>query len=209
LLVSAGAGPHNYSVKKKPNRIVDFGGTGDPLGGLRPCDHAGCRAAGEHRAPRSRDALDQHYWFCLDHVRAYNAAWDFYRGMTPEQIEKARRLDIIGWRPTWPLGSGTGRHARINREDVEEALRRFFSFDAEPPEPRVRRRPVTPEEEALAALDLPYGADLDEVKARWKALVKLHHPDANGGDKDAEERLKSINRAYTFLKSQGARSAVD
>lgn len=187
---------------------MDFGGERAALGGLRPCDHAGCRAPGEHRAPRSRDALDQHYWFCLDHVRAYNAAWDFYRGMTPEQIEKSRRLDIIGWRPTWPLGTGQGRGARINREDVEEALRRFFNVDAEPEPPR-RRRPATPEEEALATLDLPADAAPEEVKARWKALVKIHHPDANGGDKDAEERLKSINRAYTFLKSQGARSAAD
>ena len=164
---------------------------------------------GEHRAPRSRDALDQHYWFCLDHVRAYNAAWDFYRGMTPEQIEASRRLDVIGWRPTWPLGGGRMRHDRVKREDVEEALRRFFSFDEEHPEPPPRRRPTTPEEEALATLDLPADADLDEIKARWKELVKIHHPDANGGDKDAEERLKSINRAYTFLKSQGARTAAE
>lgn len=209
MLVSRDGTPHTYPVRRKPNRIVDFGGEAAPLGGLRACDHAGCRAPGEHRAPRSRDALDQHYWFCLDHVRAYNAAWDFYRGMSADQIESARRLDIIGWRPTWPLGGGPGRPARVNREDIEEALRRFFSYDVESPEPPRRRRPATPEEEALATLDLPADAAPDEVKARWKALVKLHHPDANGGDKDAEERLKSINRAYTFLKSQGARSAAD
>lgn len=188
---------------------MDFGGDGEPLGGLRACDHSGCRAAGEYRAPRSRIEMDRHYWFCLDHVRAYNAAWDFYRGMTPEQIESTRKLDVIGWRPTWPLGGGPGRPSRVPREDIEEALRRFFAFDEEQPEPPRRRQPTTPEEEALATLDLHAGAAPEEVKARWKELVKQHHPDANGGDKDAEERLKSINRAYTFLKSQGARSAAD
>ena len=78
---------------------------------------------GEHRAPRSRDALDQHYWFCLDHVRAYNAAWDFYRGMTPEQIEASRRLDVIGWRPTWPLGGGRidRKSTRLNSSHMSES----------------------------------------------------------------------------------------
>ena len=64
-------------------------------------------------------------------------------------------------------------------------------------------------DEALRVLDLAPGASFEEVKARYKALAKLHHPDANGGDKAAEERLKSINQAYTLLKSQafGARQA--
>ena len=63
--------------------------------------------------------------------------------------------------------------------------------DAPPRTPR----PVTPEEEALAVMDLAVGVTQDEIKARYKELVKLHHPDATGGDKAAEERLKSINQA--------------
>jgi curved DNA-binding protein CbpA len=50
-------------------------------------------------------------------------------------------------------------------------------------------------------LDLTLPVSLAEVKKQYKQLVKRHHPDANGGDKDAEERLKSINEAYATLRS--------
>jgi hypothetical protein len=48
---------------------------------VRLCDHPGCEAGGDYRAPRSRLELNHYYWFCLDHVRGYNAAWNYYAGM--------------------------------------------------------------------------------------------------------------------------------
>mgnify|MGYP006271541111 CR=1 FL=1 len=179
--------------------------------GARGCDHPGCAAEGEFRAPRSRKELDSFYWFCLDHVRAYNQAWDYYRGMSPEEIERERRRDTVGQRPSWPMGPrGEGvLKARLHGLDpdaLDAALRRLMGDDDPPPR---RARPATPEEEALRTLDLEPGASPEEIKARYKSLVKRHHPDANGGDKAAEERLKSINQAYTLLKSQafGVRQA--
>jgi hypothetical protein len=174
---------------------------------LRGCDHPGCVAEGEFRAPRARNRLDEYYWFCLDHVRSYNAAWDYYRGMSPAEIERCRREDIVGGRPSWPLGrQGPAFHFRP--EELRAALNGLFGA-AEIPgpgaAPKPPRRPPTPHEEALAALDLGLDATQAELKARYKALVKLHHPDANGGDKAAEERLKSINQAYTVLKEHNVK----
>jgi DnaJ-domain-containing protein 1 len=180
----------------------------------RACDHPGCQLAGEFRAPRSREALGEFYWFCLDHVRAYNQSWDYYRGMSAQEIERERRRDVVGQRPSWPMGPRGGPGAElkgawrgIDQEAIDAALRRLVG-EEEPPQPR-RQRPATPEEEAFKALDLSPGASVEQIKSRYKALVKQHHPDANGGDKAAEERLKSINQAYTLLKSQafGARQA--
>jgi hypothetical protein len=176
-----------------------------PAAGLRRCDVGGCGEFGEFRAPRSRDRLTEYFWFCLDHVRAYNAAWDYYKGMSPEEIEAARRADTVGWRPTWPLGTQQGRHDQIDTEQLRAAFSRLFEedmFAGHKDAPPRTPKPVTPEEEALAVMDLEVGVTADEIKARYKELVKLHHPDANGGDKAAEERLKSINQAYTFLKAQ-------
>ena len=83
----------------------------DPDAPGRPCDCPGCGAAGGFRAPKSRDSLNEYWWFCLDHVRDYNARWDFYKGMTPDQIE-AQTRDDTGWqRPTWPLGRLGGRNS--------------------------------------------------------------------------------------------------
>jgi hypothetical protein len=175
-----------------------------PAAGLRRCDFSGCAASGEFRAPRARDRLTEYYWFCLDHIRAYNSAWDYYKGMGPDEIEAARRADTVGWRPTWPIGS-RGRDDHIDPEQLRAAFSRLFDediFAGHNDAPPRTPQPTTPEDDALAVMNLAVGATPEEVKARYKELVKLHHPDANGGDKAAEERLKSINQAYTFLKTQ-------
>jgi DnaJ-like protein len=173
----------------------------------RICDHPGCSELGEFRAPRSRASLREYFWFCLDHVRAYNASWDFYRGMSEAEVEASRRADIVGGRPSWPLGARGPRYFGLDDDNLREALRRFFADAAEAP---VRpRRPPTQEEEALAVLELDPRATAADIKARYKVLVKLHHPDANGGDKAAEDRLKSINQAYTYLKSIRVPAAKD
>ncbi|MFM7345147.1 MAG: DnaJ domain-containing protein [Tagaea sp.] len=193
----------------------------DPHAPPRACDRPGCAANGEYRAPKGRDRLGEYFWFCLEHVREYNAAWDFYKGADAATLEREKRADTIGRRPTWPLGlgmAGAKQAARMDREAMEEALRRWFESGDIPgfgagrakrgPESAPRKRPPAPVEEAFALLDLDVSASPAEIKSRYKALVKLHHPDANGGDKAAEERLKSINQAYTILKAQGAKAAA-
>jgi len=160
----------------------------------RRCDHPGCSQDGEFRAPRARDRLTEYFWFCLDHVLAYNAAWNYYAGMTPEQIEGELRQDTTWQRQTWPLGAKTG-----NRRFSFSVHDPFGVFDDDPDDAVRAKATRTPEEEAMAVLDLTGPLTLASLKARYKALVKRHHPDANGGDKDAEEKFKQINQAYTTL----------
>lgn len=167
----------------------------EPVHAVRRCDHPGCAAEGEYRAPRARDRLNEYFWFCLDHVRAYNAAWNYYAGMTPDQIEGELRRDTTWQRPTWPLGSKTGN--RRFTFTVHDPLGMFEDEQDEAARARAAMR--TPEEEAMRVLGLSAPPTLAELKARYKALVKRHHPDANGGDKDAEEKFKQINQAYTLL----------
>lgn len=193
----------------------------DPDAPPRACDRPGCAANGEYRAPKGRDRLGEYYWFCLEHVREYNAAWDFYKGADAATLEREKRADTIGRRPTWPLGLGMGgakRTENMDRAAMEEALRRWFDSGDVPgfgagrarrtadPPPRKRATPAV--EEALTVLGLDLSASPAEIKSRYKELVKRHHPDANGGDKAAEERLKSINQAYTVLKAQGTKPAA-
>ena len=160
----------------------------------------GCGALGEYRAPKSRRNLKQYWWFCLEHVRAYNAAWDYYKGMTPGEIEAGLRFDT-GWqRPTWPLGRlGT---ATWNGEELRDPLHVLAAAGLHG---SARRGPEqTPAElrEPLATLGLSWPTTLAAVKTRYKELAKRHHPDANGGDRAAEERLKTINLAYATLRSR-------
>jgi len=161
----------------------------------RPCDHPGCRCAGEYRAPRSRDDLRNYYWFCLDHVRSYNASWNYYAGMNEAQIEAELRKDMVGHRPSWKFGHRVAW--RFGNGGHEFGL---FDFEEEP-RAKSRTRPATQQELALETFDLTPPFTLAALKARYKQLVKLHHPDAHGGDKAAEEKLKIINRAYATLKA--------
>ena len=168
----------------------------DPGAPGQTCDAPGCTKPGEYRAPRSRTALNEYLWLCLDHVREYNAAWDYYKGMSPGQIEAAVRSDT-GWgRPTWPLGQ-IGSAPRM-----EEAIRDPLGMlgdrqrRAEPP------REASPPSlrEPLRTLGLEWPVSLDQLKGRYKELAKRHHPDRNGGDAAAEERLKSVNLAYAAVR---------
>src|SRR4051812_15785622 len=78
--------------------------TVEPVPPERLCDHPGCAAGGDFRAPRSRLELDRYYWFCLEHVRSYNLAWNYYAGMSQTDVEAEIRRDTVWQRPSWRLG---------------------------------------------------------------------------------------------------------
>ena len=161
--------------------------TGDP----GHCNWPGCDHLGEYRAPQSRSALKSYVWFCLEHIRAYNSSWNYYKGMTEDEVEADVRRDTVWQRPSWRLGSDPREfaHAHI-RDDFG-----FFAAD----EQEVRRPVATSEQKALQVLDLSAPVTVAIVKKRYKELVKQHHPDANGGDKAAEERFKQISEAYRVI----------
>jgi hypothetical protein len=174
----------------------------DPDAPGRGCDVPGCSALGQYRAPRSRRALREWLWLCLEHVREYNASWDYYRGMSPGQIEAEIRADVSWQRPTWPLGRIGGQDWRQSAW-VEDPL---GALAAHAP-PRAPAEAAPPElRPHLATLELGWPLTLEALKSRYKELAKRHHPDANGGDRSAEERLKTINLAYATLRTRLGRS---
>ncbi len=195
-------------MRKVP--LETFDNLGESLGLRKPakgkiCDHPTCTEPGEHRAPKSPTALDDYHWFCFPHVSEYNKAWNYYKGLTEDEIEREIERDILGRRPTWPLGmrvgSMAGRFGVIDDGFGESGglfgnngTQRGRSY-------KDRRGPGTAEQRALETLQLTGAADMTEVKARYKALAKKFHPDANDGDAAAENRLKAINEAYTVLKN--------
>lgn len=158
----------------------------------------GCGTAGEYRAPKSRTDLSTYWWLCLEHVRAYNASWDFYKGMSPGEIETQLRADTAWQRPTWPLGRlGAALDEAVLRDPLHilNARRR-----SEPPADA--RRVPQDLKDPLALLGLSWPLTISELKSRYKELAKKHHPDANNGDRESEERLKSINLAYAAVKGR-------
>lgn len=171
---------------------------------LRVCEHPGCAEAGEFRAPRSRENLNQYRWFCLEHVREYNAKWDFYAGMSEDEIERHIRADQTWRRPTWKMSGQT--RAKMAADPLELLLDPYDILADAGARARQRRPQAQPndlpvaEQQALSILDLTWPQTRQGVKARYKELAKRYHPDATGGDREAEERIKQINQAYSTLK---------
>ena len=182
-------------IKLKPNS-AEFADS-KPAKVTRHCNMPGCSHEGEHRAPKDR-ALSDYYWFCFEHVKEYNSAWNYFSGMSDHEVEDHVVKSYYGDRPTW----------RYDMPGVaEEALRRkaeqtygFHERDAQTSGQKARSTLMTPEGEALAIMGLETPITLEDIKVRYKTLVKKHHPDVNGGCSKSEELLKSINMAYTILK---------
>jgi hypothetical protein len=174
------------------------------------CQWRGCNAAGLHRAPKGRGREGQYYLLCLDHVRQFNASYNYFEGMTNAEVEAYQKDSVIGHRPTWKVGANSwahGTHYGMERNGGASPgfkdPHAFFSWrkpeNAGPP-----RRTLKPLEiKSLEALNLTAAAERHEIKARFKELVKRHHPDANGGDKRSEDKLRETIQAYNYLKQAG------
>jgi DnaJ-domain-containing protein 1 len=184
---------------------TDFKATADTP--MRLCDHPGCIAGGDFRAPKSRLELHDYYWFCLEHVRAYNSAWNYYAGMSEREIEAEIRHDTVWQRPSWKLGV---RHGPAHADRIRDYFGVFSDGSNNGRSGGRRngdgigdaaRRVLSAREQALAVFEIEPPFTLVRLKARYKALVKLHHPDSHGGDKAAEEKLKIINQAFATLKA--------
>ncbi|HEX3450488.1 MAG TPA: J domain-containing protein [Isosphaeraceae bacterium] len=170
--------------------------------GERPCEHPGCHAAGSTRAPKSRDLLGEHYWFCQAHAGEYNRSWNFFAGMSEDEVQ-ARISDelVSGGRPTWPLkASPKSRESAAARGFFRDPFN-LFAGSAQARERAAKERTIGRlEMQALADLNLEPGAERPAIRARYTELVKRCHPDANGGDRSAEHKLQRVIRAYKTLR---------
>lgn len=176
--------------------------------GERPCEWPECCRAATARAPKSRERLNDHYWFCQSHAGEYNKGWDFFAGMTDADIAAAQAARATGERPTWQF-----KASRFSREAASFAAnagtgrgyRDPFSFFGGRPRPSETEAPSRHlgrlERRALSELDLDENADAGEIRVRYLDLVKRCHPDTNGGDRSTEEKLQRVLRAYKLLRN--------
>jgi hypothetical protein len=186
-----------YNRFESPPPASTEGGSAE----VRGCEWKGCESQGLYRAPRSPRALNRYRWFCLEHVREYNAAWNYYAGMTDAEVEADIRSDTVWQRPTWRLGAAIPVYAWRAAQHIHDGFATYNGHDQRQQREQ-HREPQTAEERALIILQLHPPVTVAIVKARYKELVKQHHPDANGGDKASEERFKEISDAYrTVMKS--------
>jgi curved DNA-binding protein CbpA len=176
------------------------------------CQWKGCDKPGPHRAPMGRGREGEYFHFCVDHVRQYNHGYNYFDGMTDAEVDNFRKDAITGHRPTWKAGANAWAHGTRDGSRTAEAAARVAASAASMTrkvrssrtEPSNYRRQLKPlERKALRTLNLSDEATREEIKTRFKELVKAHHPDANGGDSRSEEKLREIIQAYNYLKQSG------
>jgi curved DNA-binding protein CbpA len=175
------------------------------------CQWKGCDKPGVHKAPKGRGRDGEYFQFCVDHVRQYNQEYNYFDGMSDAEVNNFRKDALTGHRPTWKTGANAWAHgtrdgartaeaeARVNA--TARTTRKARSSRTETSTFRRQLKPL--ERKSLRTLDLGDEATREDIKARFKELVKIHHPDANGGDSRSEEKLREILQAYNYLKQSG------
>ena len=172
----------------------DFFAKGSVKSHFKKCDYPGCEEEGEFKAPKSRTQIREYYWFCLNHVKDYNKSWNYFEGMSDEQVDLTMRQSLFADRPTW---NQTARN--IKNEDV---LKRIFDTFGETDDSERQKylKEKSPELKALLDLGLQPPISFKAIKKRYRKLVKQYHPDVNQSDPAMNDKIKKINNSFQLLK---------
>ena len=178
--------------------------------GARRCEAPGCPEPGEFRAPGPRasgfDGPGEYRWLCLDHVRQFNTGYDWFAGMSADEILAAQH-PIHGWdRQTRAFSPAAGIAAAPRWADFDDPLDAISQrARARRPAQRADGKVLSPDERrALELLDLPLDADRRALRMRYTDLVRALHPDRNGGDRSQEQHLQRVIEAYQLLRQAAA-----
>jgi hypothetical protein len=178
------------------------------------CDWDGCDKPATHKAPKGARSEGQYHNYCLEHVRQYNATFNFFAGMDKDALDEALHTPPKAEaRPTFATGQARMQASRTARTaglgsgdkygDPFGVFAKYRHRQAQKPAEE-RTRPLGElDRRAFETMGILGQVKSDEIKKAYKTLVKLHHPDANGGDKSSEDRLRAIIAAYSHLKKAG------
>lgn len=192
----------DMSIKsaKKKNPRGRKGMSGAQETSTRVCEHEGCEEAGKFRAPKAPDVLDEFYWFCQQHVREYNAQWNFYEGKTEAEMNAQTSSDKVWARKTKDWRDPEAKAwARLGIEDPHEVLGANATRNPGKKAGGGRKLPPT-ERRALEILDGDDNWTKADIRKAYKALIKVLHPDMNGGDRSQEDQLQEVVWAWDQLK---------
>ncbi|AMS40641.1 J domain-containing protein [Aminobacter sp. NyZ550] len=172
------------------------------------CQWDGCKQPGTHKAPVGRMREGEYFRFCFDHVREYNKGFNYFSGLADGDIARFQKEALTGHRPTWTMGSNGSARSAPDFAQQRSGRAGYYSRMRDPHNPfgagAPRQRKAKPlEAKALETLGLDSRATGSDIKARYKELVKRHHPDANGGDRGSEDRFRDVLQAYRVLKQAG------
>jgi hypothetical protein len=174
-------------------------------GARAQCAVPGCRSSGEFKAPlqpANFDGPGSWRFLCLDHVREHNAKYNYFNGMSPDEIQEAQS-PLAGWdRPSRTFATGADPPPKWSdfADPLDAISTRFGHLKNGEKSSRFGKA----ERRALAVLGLGEDADRHSIRKRYSHLVRRYHPDKNGGDRSHEARLSEVIEAYQLLRKAPA-----
>ncbi|MEM1079632.1 MAG: J domain-containing protein [Pseudomonadota bacterium] len=191
----------SVSSSKKKNPRGRRGMSGASETSTRQCEHEGCSEPGKYRAPKSPDSLDEYFWFCQKHAREYNLKWNFFNGQSEEEMARRMDKDRVWDRETKPFKKSTEERAwaRLGVDDPHQVLGENATRNPGKSITGTRRLPPT-ERRAIEILEAKDHWTKPEIRKSYKALIKVLHPDMNGGDRSDEEKLQEVVWAWDQIK---------
>ena len=162
------------------------------------CDHKSCKKVGEYKAPIEKDNSKKFKWLCLDHIKEFNRSWDYFKGMSDQEVCKFLKSDITWHKPTQSFSSPDNFFNILWKNALNEVGDVLGNGDDKKDKTKINLSDK--DREAFKIIGLEAGAKWDKIQNQFKKLVKKYHPDMNAGNKKFEEKLKIVTLAYTQLK---------
>ena len=162
------------------------------------CEWKNCRESGKFKAPQERDNSRNYKWLCEKHIKLFNKNWNYFEGMSQDEIEHFLKSDLTWHRPTQKFGSSDNFFNVLWNNALGD---KFNFFNEEKNINRLNGKQLSEKDkDAFRIMGLELNTDWPTIQKKFKSLVKKFHPDRNAGNKQFEDKLKKITLAYSHLK---------
>ena len=162
------------------------------------CDYKNCKKIGQYKAPIDKDNSKKFRWLCLDHIKEFNRSWDYFKGMSDQEVCVFLKSDMTWHKPTQSFSS-PGNFFNILWKNTLNGGEGILS-NGYGKKIKTKINFSDKDREAFKIIELEVGTKWDKIQNQFKKLVKKYHPDMNAGNKKFEEKLKIVTLAYTQLK---------
>tara|TARA_B100000401_G_scaffold33610_1_gene20128 strand:- start:67 stop:594 length:528 start_codon:yes stop_codon:yes gene_type:complete len=163
------------------------------------CDWNNCFEIGEYRAPIEKDNSKNYRLLCLKHVKEFNQNWNYFAGMTDQQVVDFLKSDMTWHKQTQSFNSSDNFFKVLWNNVLNDGINDKAFKDHIYNNRNIKF--TQSDIKAFSILGVKAGLKWDKIQQKFKKLVKKFHPDINAGDKKFEEKLKVITLAYTQLKN--------